>query len=136
MDDLKAKLEQNKRKIKKVELERDAADSLSVDFAQYAEEHRVEIEELKVLGAVIEAEIAATEVTYSIGDRFVLDTGGERMLVEAEELVYMISLESGKEVTGFGPVKDRTAISLDEMSDNIDLDQYTRTYDARKQCKC
>jgi hypothetical protein len=134
---LETKLDQNRRAIKQLELEKVAVRSLSVEFADQGDELGIKIEGLQTLGAVLEAEIAAcVEVTYSIGDRFNDD---EYMIVCVEDYkVTVCNRETGSNCGNVTKVGDCRYISEADYASMIEtqyLDDIARTWDARKQCE-
>ena len=84
----------------------------------------------------IEKQIADSEVTYSIGDRFAMSSNGEenRMLVGVTKTMYMIDLDDGCIMKGPARYKNCACITQNEFKSLTGGFLYTRTN--RKQCKC
>lgn len=118
MDDLKAKLEQ-------------------VDD---------DIQALREVKSKIVQQIADSEVTYSIGDRFSNRGGFEFLLIEIDDgVVTTVRLTTGGgylagSLTGRSPklaVANMQRITSQEFAElSARWERSVRTYDARKQCKC
>jgi hypothetical protein len=88
----------------------------------------------------LKRQIADSEVTYSIGDRFEDGTGRKVLLIMVDEDIIALVLLSDGRPWSVRSIKYRTSdlgrITKGEflnMSDNCDLARY---WDARKQCKC
>ena len=107
MDDLKAKLEQ-------------------VDD---------DIQALREVKMAIVQQIADSEVTYSIGDRFKGPTGCKCIIATTYRGVGMLYLATGCLSAGVYVVSDSHRITQREL-EQFEGDKKTRYYDARKQCKC
>ena len=83
----------------------------------------------------IRQQIADSEVTYSIGDRFTL-FNTKRMLVEVDGRVSMIALDDGCHQARSGKVGSFERITQSEFDELRNGCKYTRYWDSRKQCKC
>ena len=95
-------------------------------------------EELQDEITAIEAQIADSEVTYSIGDRFVdHEDNVKAMLVMVGQFkVCMIDLTGGNRYIDPVKVVDGSKIKDEELRSMCTFNNFTRYWDARKQCKC
>jgi len=85
----------------------------------------------------IERQIADSEVTYSIGDRFKSPDGDKTILVSAANLqVVMAYLKSGSRDSDLRAVTCWHKIPEAEFNRILDFEEFTRYWDARKKCKC
>ena len=91
--------------------------------------------------AALEKQIAASEVTYSIGDRFNYMGKEKIILVQLwlgldgnRYVIGFVRLRNGGTWNGSFKAKDATAITPSEIADDIGC--LVRYWDARKQEKC
>ena len=89
----------------------------------------------------IKQQIAAAEVTYSVGDRFNYMDKEEILLItlwlgpdENRDVVGLVRISNGRTWNAAFDVADVAAITRAEIGDSIGC--LVRTWDARKQCKC
>lgn len=119
---LQDKLDQAKKDIK-----------LAVEVAVEVASHEI---------ADLEKQIADSAVTYSIGDKLKVHTGGKesRMLVGKKHIgMFIIDLTDGEIIKGPCPFRDARLITQEEADALTDsnplIETYIRTYDHRKRCK-
>jgi hypothetical protein len=104
---------------------------------QQIEDHQKAIDKAK-------AELEKLEVTYSIGDRFVMSQRGSSyegqkfIIVESDDGkgVKLASLRDGERWAYKQDVKDTRRITSDEFNKIGDNKDFTRYWDARKKEKC
>jgi hypothetical protein len=104
------------------------------------EQNKADQQRLQEEGERLERERKDSEVTYSIGDRFVYSANGcckgdKCLLVNVSGRVAMIALKSGGFFSYNENPKRQSHITTEEFR-RISSGNFTRYWDARKQCKC
>lgn len=115
MDDLEARLEQAKR------------------------DRTIQIGTMELMDreiANLEQQIADSEVTYSMGDKFRIDLDEYLLCQTDASYIAMIKIETGNRSLDPVKVEDTYAVTLAEMQRVCTIDKYVRYWDARKQKKC
>jgi hypothetical protein len=106
---------------------------------------RVQAAQLKIVTDEFDAEIDALkqqiaddEVTYSRGDQFSTKNNGitNRILIVISDEMSLIDMVDGMVMKGPVKIENNRRITKYEFSILTHGYPYTRTYDARKQCKC
>ena len=88
--------------------------------------------------ARLERQIADSEVTYSIGDKFKVGRAEFLLARVKAGSCFLVNMDDGERLDGMdpSPVSSSQHITPDEMSRMAHRDDFTRTWDARKQEKC